>query len=258
MKFICPHCKQHLEGEANLAGASVECPSCGVTFVATSSSEETTPEDAQQKRTSEGELDAANDFLERVIGNILHAIWGIVRRVGHVFKWIAMRLYDVANWLFRLLVDIVKFFFSIRFLKFLILLALLAIVCAIFVGIIVAPFFLWIWFSKGTPLATMKCLMTMPLKDVASLVWRTALKWPCGVGFKDSVYPMAWIIEGVWLVLFAGWGAWKGVKSYKRGVIARWRERRRIRKAERRAQKDAKRAAKEAARQAPQQMKEEL
>lgn len=257
MKFICPHCNQHLESEEDVAGIGVECPNCGKTFVAASSGAETMLGEAPQERTSESELDAANDFLERVIGNILHAIWGIIKRIGHVMKWLAMRLYDVVNWLFRMLIDIVKFLFSIRFLKFLALLVVLAVVCAVFAGIIVAPFFLLIWFAQGTPLGTTKSLLGMPLGEVARVVGRTVYAWLCGEGVKHGLYNAAWIVEGVWLVLFAGWGAWKGVKSYKRGVIARWRERRRIRKAERRAEKEARRAAKEAARQAQRQIKEE-
>ena len=195
-----------------------------------------------------GLLIAANDFLKRMIAYILHAIWGIVRRIGHVIRWLALRLYDFANWFWRLLIDIVKFFFSIRFLMFLVLLVVLVVVCAVFTGIIVAPFFLLIWFAQGTPLATTKCLMATPFCAAIRIVWKTMCDWLLGIGVNDGVYRFAWIIEGVWLVLFAGWGTWKGVQSYKRGVIARWRERRRLRKAERRARKAEQRAAKDAAR----------
>ncbi len=257
MKFICPYCSQHLEGEENLAGVSVECPSCGKTFVATSPDTGNAPEGAPREQTSESVLDDANDFFERAIGTLLHAIWGIIKQFGRIVRWLAMRLYDVANWMFRMLIDIVKFFFTIRFLKLLVLLVVLAVVCAVFAGIIAAPFFLLIWFAQGTPLGTMKSLMGMPFVDATRVVGRTVYAWICGEGVKHGLYNVAWIVEGVWLVLFAGWGAWKGVKSYKRGVIARWRERRRIRKSERRAEKEAKRAAKEAARQKQRQMKEE-
>ena len=257
MKFICPHCCQHLESEEDIAGASVECPSCGKAFVATPPGAESAPVESPTEQASESELDSANAFLERAIGNVLHAIWGIIRRIGHVMKWLALRLYGVVNWLFRMLINIIRFFFSIRFLKFLILLAFFAIVIAIFAGIVVAPFFMWIWFTQGTPVATTKCLMSTPFCEAVPIILKNACAWVQGEGVRNGIYTTAWIIEGVWLVVFAGWGAWKGVKSYKRGAISRWRERRRIRKAERRAQKDAKRAAKEAARQAKQQMKEE-
>ena len=246
MEFICPHCSQHLESEEDIAGASVECPSCGKAFVATPPGAESAPAESPPERTSESELDSANAFLERAIGNVLHAIWGIIRRIGHVMKWFALRLYDVANWLFRLLIDIIKFFFSIRFLKFLVLLVFFAMVIAIFAGIIVAPFFLSIWFLHGRPVAATKDLLSMPFFEAVRLMWRTAAIWLKGAGLKDDVYATAWIVEGIWFVFIAGWGAWKGVKSYKRGVISRWRERRRMRKAERRARKAEQRAAREA------------
>ena len=68
-----------------------------------------------------------------------------------------------------------------------------------------------------------------------------------GDGVASGVYMCAWVAEILWLVLFAGWGVCKGMKSYKDGVIARWRERYRIRRDARRARKAAQRAAKEAA-----------
>ncbi len=33
IKFLCPHCSQHLEGPAELAGLEVNCPACSNAFV---------------------------------------------------------------------------------------------------------------------------------------------------------------------------------------------------------------------------------
>ncbi len=35
IKFTCPHCEQHLEGDSALLGQQVQCPSCGKPFTAT-------------------------------------------------------------------------------------------------------------------------------------------------------------------------------------------------------------------------------
>jgi len=216
MKFICPHCNQHLESEEDLSLMLVQCPSCHKSFLMTPS--------LMMERTDEYELDAANNWLKRAIGCILYAIWGVVKRIYHVIRWIVLRFYDLTNWLWRKFCDIVRFFFSFRFLKFLILLMTLGIVVVAFAAIVVAPFYLWIWFAQGT-------------------------LWLNGAGVADGVYMCAWVVEILWLVLFVAWGAWKGVKSYKYGVIARWRERWRIRREERRARKAAQRADKETVKQ---------
>lgn len=233
IRYSCPQCGQHYKSPVRMAGEVVCCQNCHKSFQVPSLAT-TMPSENSQETAPGDTLDATNDLLERAIGYVVHAIWGIFRRVGQIIRWIYLRICDFITWLFRLLRSIVEFFFSLRFLKFLVLLVVLSVLCAILVGIVVAPFFLTILVAQGVPLG-----MT------GQAMWRTLGGWSRGIGVPTKVYNCAWMVEVAWFVLIAGWGIWKGMKSYKYGIIARWRERRRIRKAEQRAAREAAQQAKQ-------------
>ena len=227
IRYSCPQCGQHYKSPVRMAGEVVRCQNCHKSFHVPSLGT-TMPSDNSQETTPSDTLDATNDLLERAIGYVVHAIWGIFRRVGQIIRWIYLRICDFVTWLFRLLRSIVEFFFSLRFLKFLVLLVVLSVLCVILLGIVVAPFFLTILFAHGVPLG-----MTM------QTMWSTLSGWCRGIDVPTKVYNCAWMVEIAWFVLIAGWGIWKGMKSYKYGIIARWRERRRSRKAKQRAAREA-------------------
>lgn len=181
MKTSCPHCGQHLEGDNSLIGTTVDCPGCGTSFVVPRPTNETPDVSGTNAALGdEGMLDAANRLLERVNGNVWHAILGIFRRIGTVLGW----------------------FFSAKAARFFLLLFLLILLLVAWVGLAVGPYFAY-----------------CELADVKT----------------DDPDAGAVVVEAIWLALFVLWGAWIGIKSYKRGALARWRQRRRARKAARTA-----------------------
>ena len=131
---------------------------------------------------------------------------------------------------FERLFDIIRFFFSLRFAKFLVLLVVLAALLTLLVGIVAGPFFLWLWLRLA--------------KDSAPGTVEMNPLWLI-LHANDLVFSQAAIIETAWVVLIAGWGIWIGIKSYKRGVISRWRARRKEKREARRATKQASNNARE-------------
>ena len=145
-------------------------------------------------------MDEANHLLERLIGNVAHAILGIFRRVGTVLQW----------------------FLSAKFARFILLLTVLVTLLASLGGIMVAPYVAILWFFKKHP---------VDVPD-GTPFWDES-RWQWLLNPAHSRETVAIIIEIVWMTLFVAWGIWIGIRSYKRGAIARWRERRRARKAAR-------------------------
>ena len=173
--------------------------------------------------SADGDLEEANRFLERMIGNVSHAIWGIFRRIWQVFCFLVKGFRDAIRWFFGRLLDIIRFFFSYRFAKFLVLLVVLAMLIAVLCGIVAGPFFMWLWIRRA------KAIVQQP--ENAPFWW---------VSYADDItFAQATIIETIWIVLIAGWGILMGIQSYKRGVIARWRARWKGRRAASRAAKQA-------------------
>ena len=226
MKTTCPHCGQHLEGDESLAGSSVECPGCGRSFTVAEETDAMPPLPEEIQETND--LDEANAFLERMIGNVVHAILGIFRRIWQVFRYFLNGIWDVVNWFFSRLAELIRFLFSIRFAKFLVLLVVLLFLLAVLGGIVIAPAVISLWICRT------------PQNAPESLVDE---KWNWLSNPSTAASNVAFWVEIIWLILFAGWGIWIGIKSYKRGVIARWRARRREKRAARRAAKDAARNA---------------
>ena len=229
MKTTCPHCGQHLEGDDSLAGTSVECPGCGKSFkvpmMQPSGVSDQPP--IPEKESADDDLEEANRFLERMIGNVFHAIWGIFCRIWQVVRFLAKGLLDAVRWFFERLLDIIRFFFSYRFAKFLVLLVVLAMLLAVLCGIVAGPFLLWLWIRRA------KAIAPQPEND--PFWWFSHA--------DDIAFAQATIIETIWIVLIAGWGILRGIQSYRRGVIARWRARWKERRAARRDARQAERNA---------------
>lgn len=259
MTTNCPHCGQKLEGDDSLVGTTVECPGCGKSFTMTGTPGATPPLPEELPETNE--LDEANSFLERMIGNVAHAIFGIFRRAWEVLRYFFRSIWNAVHWMFDRLFELIRFFFSIRFAKFLVLLTILAALLAVLGGLVSGPFFLWLWLRRtkavlhpGIPAepppgeiveddwGNTFISESAPSADGPTVVDSDPFWWVSHA--DDIVFSQAVIIETVWIVLIAGWGIVKGIESYKRGVIARWRARRREKRAARRAAKDAARNTK--------------
>lgn len=223
MKINCPYCSQPLELDDDFPEGRFPCPTCGqeifvpVQTAPPPQSSSFSPTHSEE----ETDLDAANSFLERLIGNVLHAIGGIFIRIFEVARWIVRQLLSLVRWMLRNTWNLVRFLFSIRFLKFLTLLVVLGLCLSALSALLVAPYVLVLWIRRTAPLD----------------VWPDWLRSP-----SDHAFNVAFPLEIVWLSVFAIWGIVKGVKSYRRGVIARWRTRRKERKAAKRAAKEAAKA----------------
>lgn len=226
MKFSCPFCGQHLEAEDSLVGSFVECPTCGKSFFATDKPQPPSPSPPPlpEEAKSGDDLDEANVFLERMIGNVAHAILGIFRRIWQVFRYFLRGIKNAVRWFFDRVVSFIQFFFSIRFAKFVVLLGVLLFLLAVLGGIVIAPAVISLWVCRTQQNAP------------ESLVDE---KWNWLSNPSTAASNVAFWVEVIWLILFAGWGIWIGIKSYKRGVIARWRARRKEKRAARRAAREA-------------------
>lgn len=222
-KFACPHCGQPLEIETPFPDETIDCPTCGKSIdISTANGRATSPGPQNPVPPplppEQDDLDAANSLLERLIGNVVHAILGIFRRVYQVLRWMIVQIWHFLHWIVRNFYSLLCFLISVRFLKFLLLLFVLFVLLVCLGGIVIGPYVLIVW-----------------LRRFPESTWPDWLLSPC-----DDAFGLAFPVEIVWLVLFALWGIVTGIKSYKRGALARWRERR--------ARKEARRAAKEAAR----------
>ena len=179
----------------------MDCPGCGKPFTVpdATNADGTAPSRLRNDSPDdEGTLDEANRFLERLIGNVIHAILGVFRRVSTVFHW----------------------FWSAKFAKFVVLIVVLAALLAALGGIAIAPYAVILFFFEKHPVEVPD---GTPFWDESRWQW---FLHPAGSWVNVAIF-----VEILWLALFVFWGVWIGIKSYKRGALARWRERRRARKA---------------------------